>query len=94
MGTLSVRENLQFSAALRLPGDMTRDRRRERVEGVIETLGLHQCANTKVRLTLYMYVLYVHTTAVCIFFSLYLWRALRVQYCPCRHVITITVSVR
>ena len=47
MGTLSVRENLEFSAALRLPGHMTRAQRRERVEMVIETLGLYRCANTK-----------------------------------------------
>ena len=54
MGTLSVRENLEFSAALRLPGHMTRAQRRERVERVIETLGLYRCADTKVRM--YMYV--------------------------------------
>ena len=48
MGTLSVRENLDFSAALRLPGHMTRAQRKERVERVIETLGLYQCADTKV----------------------------------------------
>ena len=50
MGTLSVRENLEFSAALRLPGHMTRAQRRERVERVIETLGLYRCADTKVRM--------------------------------------------
>ena len=48
MGTLSVRENLQFSAALRLPGYMSRAQREERVERVIETLGLYRCAETKV----------------------------------------------
>ncbi|CAI8000347.1 Broad substrate specificity ATP-binding cassette transporter ABCG2 [Geodia barretti] len=49
MGTLSVRENLEFSAALRLPGHMTRAQRKERVERVIETLGLYRCADTKER---------------------------------------------
>ena len=49
MGTLSVRENLEFSAALRLPGHMTRTQRKERVERVIETLGLYRCADTKVK---------------------------------------------
>lgn len=49
MGSLSVRENLQFSAALRLPSHTTRQQRRERVERVIEELGLQSCANTKVR---------------------------------------------
>ena len=48
MGTLTVRENLQFSAALRLPSDMTRRQRMKRVEEVINELGLQLCANTKV----------------------------------------------
>ena len=49
MGTLSVRENLHFSAALRLPSSTTRKQRRERVERVIRELGLQYCADTKVR---------------------------------------------
>ena len=48
MGTLSVRENLQFSAALRLPGHMTASDRKQRVERVIEILNLFSCADTKV----------------------------------------------
>ena len=48
MGSLSVRENLQFSAALRLPSHMSREQRRERVEKVISELGLESCAKTKV----------------------------------------------
>ena len=48
MGTLSVRENLHFSAALRLPSHMTHMQRRERVENVIDKLGLMKCADTKV----------------------------------------------
>ena len=48
MGTLSVRENLEFSAALRLPGHTTREQRKKRVQRVIETLGLYRCASTKV----------------------------------------------
>ena len=48
MGTLSVRENLHFSAALRLPSHMTFKQRKERVERVIEELGLERCASTKV----------------------------------------------
>jgi len=48
MGVLSVRENLQFSAALRLPFHMTRRQRRERVERVIKELNLQSCADTKV----------------------------------------------
>ena len=48
MGTLSVRENLHFSAALRLPSHMTHIQRKERVEKIIDELGLTNCANTKV----------------------------------------------
>ena len=48
MGTLSVRENLQFSAALRLPAHMTAQQRKDRVERVLDTLNLQKCANTKV----------------------------------------------
>ncbi len=48
MGTLTVRENLSFSAALRLPSHMTRQQRKERVEKVIEELRLEQCADSKV----------------------------------------------
>ena len=48
MGTLSVRENLHFSAALRLPSQTTHAERKERVEKVIDELGLRDCASTKV----------------------------------------------
>ncbi len=48
MGTLTVRENLHFSAALRLPSHTTWDQRKKRVEKVIEQLGLNDCASTKV----------------------------------------------
>lgn len=47
-GTLSVRENLHFSAALRLPSHMTHKQRKERVEKVIDELGLKSCADQKV----------------------------------------------
>ena len=46
MGTLSVRENLHFSAALRL--NLSFKERKERVEEVIDELGLNACSNTKV----------------------------------------------
>ena len=48
MGTLSVRENFHFSAALRLPSHLTLQQRKERVEKVISELGLTKCADTKV----------------------------------------------
>ena len=49
MGTLSVRENLAFSAALRLTSDVSSEEKAERVEEVINELGLKACADTKVR---------------------------------------------
>ena len=49
MGTLTVRENFQFSAALRLPSSISKAEREERVNGVIEELGLSHCADSKVR---------------------------------------------
>ncbi|XP_065906235.1 broad substrate specificity ATP-binding cassette transporter ABCG2-like [Dysidea avara] len=48
MGTLSVRENIAFSAALRLPSVYTRTDRKERVRQVIEELGLTEVADSKV----------------------------------------------
>ncbi|BFZ05517.1 hypothetical protein BsWGS_08556 [Bradybaena similaris] len=48
MGTLSIRENIQFSAALRLPSSVSRGERIERVNNVIKELGLDKCADTKV----------------------------------------------
>ena len=48
MGTLTVRENFHFSASLRLPSHMSHKQRKERVEKVIDELGLTKCADTKV----------------------------------------------
>jgi len=50
MGTLSVRENLMFSANLRLPESMSDEEKNDRVEEAIEDLGLDKCADTKVGL--------------------------------------------
>jgi ATP-binding cassette subfamily G (WHITE) protein 2 len=46
-GTLTVRENIVFSANLRLPPSVTQDDRLDRVEGIIKQLGLSECANTR-----------------------------------------------
>lgn len=46
--TLTVRENLQFSAALRLPTTMTDQEKNERVNDVMEELNLDKEANFKV----------------------------------------------
>ena len=48
MGMLTVHENIEFSAALRLPRGTTSNQRREKVDEVIADLGLSACANTRV----------------------------------------------
>ena len=48
MGTLTVRENIAFSAALRLPSTYTRRDRRQKVDLVIKELGLTHVADSKV----------------------------------------------
>jgi len=48
MGTLTVRENLMFSANLRLPTSVSQKEKRHRVEETIQELGLTSCADTKV----------------------------------------------
>ena len=48
MGALSVRENLQFSAALRLPRTIGNKEKRARVDMVINELGLEDVAESKV----------------------------------------------
>jgi len=48
MGTLTVRENLTFSANLRLPSSLSQKEKRNRVEETLQELGLVSCADTKV----------------------------------------------
>ena len=48
MGTLTVKENLFFSASLRLPLSVSMKQKMKRVKKVIDELGLGECANTKV----------------------------------------------
>lgn len=48
MGTLTVRENLLFSATLRLPKAYSAEARKKRVEETIQELGLTNCADSKV----------------------------------------------
>ncbi len=49
MGMLTVRENISFSAALRLPKSVTSEDREQRVSELIEDLGLSKVADSKVR---------------------------------------------
>ncbi len=51
-GSLTVKENFMFSAALRLPSSTSWAQRKERVATVIQELGLEKCANTKVTVSL------------------------------------------
>ncbi len=47
-GCLTVRENLFFSASLRLPSSMSMRERKSRVQKVIDELRLNSCADRKV----------------------------------------------
>lgn len=47
-GTLTVRENLMFSANVRLPKDVPFIEREEQVTKVISELGLEACADTRI----------------------------------------------
>jgi len=48
MGALTVRENIMFSANLRLPASYSLAERCNKVDDTIDELGLAACANTKV----------------------------------------------
>ncbi len=48
MGMLTVRENIAFSASLRLPRSFTDEEKTQRVTEVIEDLGLIKCADAQV----------------------------------------------
>ncbi|KAF0037289.1 hypothetical protein F2P81_010163 [Scophthalmus maximus] len=48
MGTLTVRENLRFSAALRLPSSVPQNEKEARVNHLIKELGLTKVADSKV----------------------------------------------
>ncbi|XP_043954213.1 broad substrate specificity ATP-binding cassette transporter ABCG2-like [Gambusia affinis] len=48
MGTLTVRQNFAFSAALRLPSSISQKEKEQKVEKLIQELGLGRVANSKV----------------------------------------------
>ena len=54
MGTLTVKENLMFSAALRLPTSYTWAERKEKVDTVIDELGLKKVADSRVNTVSYV----------------------------------------
>jgi ATP-binding cassette subfamily G (WHITE) protein 2 len=47
-GTLTVRENLTFSANVRLSASVSMEERQERVHRIITELGLEACADTRI----------------------------------------------
>lgn len=47
-GTLTVKENIMFSANIRLPSNVSYNERKERVKRIIQELGLISCADTRV----------------------------------------------
>ncbi len=47
-GTLTVRENLSFSANVRLPSTVPMKERQQRVDQIIQELGLQACADTRI----------------------------------------------
>ncbi|XP_072439756.1 broad substrate specificity ATP-binding cassette transporter ABCG2-like [Chiloscyllium punctatum] len=47
-GTLTVRENLEFCAALRLPKNLTKSERTKRINKLIEELGLSKIENSRI----------------------------------------------
>ncbi|XP_059130854.1 ATP-binding cassette sub-family G member 3-like isoform X2 [Peromyscus eremicus] len=49
MSTVTVRDNIEFSAALRLPMTVTRDERKRRIDEILELLDLDKVANIKPR---------------------------------------------
>ncbi|KAG8134387.1 hypothetical protein E2320_007505, partial [Naja naja] len=53
MGTLTVRENLMFSAALRLPLSMSKYEKNQRVDQVLKELDLAKVADTKPRYSIF-----------------------------------------
>ena len=54
MGTLTIRENLQFSASLRLSSNKSSVDRTNRVNELLEDLDLEAVADTKARKTIAM----------------------------------------
>ena len=59
MALLTVRENIYFSASLRLPSSMSREEKTEKVDKLIDELGLSKVANSKVCLCLSCQILII-----------------------------------
>jgi len=67
VGTLTVKENMMFSATLRLPASYSWEAQNGKVDYVINELGLEKVANSKVRscrnfLSYVLYEIYFYCT--------------------------------
>ena len=54
--TLTVKENIAFSAFIRMSADTTTVEREQRVCDVIEKMNLEECADTRVKHMVHSYV--------------------------------------
>ncbi len=66
MGTLTVKENLYFSASLRLPLSVPMKDKKRRVKRIIEELGLSECANTRVHCVYISVMISCDTSTMCL----------------------------
>lgn len=71
MGTLTVRENLRFSAALRLPSSVPPSEKEARVNHLIKELGLTKVADSKVQ----------HASILQLSMCLVIWLEVDVLFC-------------
>jgi len=85
MGTLTVRENLMFSANLRLPNSLSQKDKRQRVEETLYELGLTSCADTKVSHILTYLLTYLLTCFTYLLYTLSLPVEQRPQITDLRH---------
>ena len=53
LGTLTVRENLWYSASLRLPRTVSAAKKKQRIDEILYDLGLVGCADSKVSIGFY-----------------------------------------
>ena len=54
--TLTVKENIAFSAFIRMSADTTKVDREKRVDDVIEKMNLEECADTRVKYMVHSYI--------------------------------------
>lgn len=82
MGTLTVRENLRFSAALRLPSSVSQREKEMRVNSLIKELGLSKVADSKVRIAYFIFFFFLVVSLVTFLMmtSSFCWEVNRLNY--------------